>query len=215
MKIPNILSVISNHAFLFLIVIGTYLLFVFIGLLLHKKLPNVLTTFMNISDAQKTKQVEKMFSQYREPVKNGDWRAISKCAMIVFGLNTLGMIQNTVLSALLIPLILQMGFVGINQGVAFSETKGSSLTSLLAYYFVGGLEWISYPLANFAGILFTTSIISSLINHQELAIMTRITEVAAILMPVIVILFFQAILELLYVRKVLCVGGTAIPLKPY
>jgi hypothetical protein len=215
MHLENIASVIINHGHLFLIVITVYLLLVLIGLFFNNRFPKALTAFIKISDDQKTKQAGKMFGKYSELVKKGDFWTISKCILIVFGLNTVGLIQNSFLSALLFPLIVQMGFVGICQGAAIARTKGSSMISLLLYYFVGGLEWITYPIANFTGILFTTSIIGSLINKQDILLPARFNEVVSILFPSILLLFVQAILELLYINKVLRAGGTAIPLEPY
>ena len=200
MHLENVVSAIINHKHLFLAVITVYLLLVLIGLFFNKRFPKALIAFIKMSDDQKTKQAGKMFGKYSELVKKGDFRTVLKCILIVFGLNTL---------------IVQMGFVGICQGAAIAGTKGSSMISLLLYYFVGGLEWITYPIANFTGILFTTSIIGSLINRQDILLPARCNEVVSILFPSILLLFVQAILELLYINKVLRVGGTAIPLEPY
>jgi hypothetical protein len=63
--------------------------------------------------------------------------------------------------------------------------------------------------------LFTTSIIGSLIKGKDIVLSTRFNEAASILIPSILLLFLQAILELLYINKVVRAGGTAIPLQPY
>ena len=215
MSLKSIIEVLKSHSLLFSIVISLYLLFIIFGIIIGKRKPKFLVIFLKTRTEQGQKQIEKIFGKYRDSVRNGKVSTILKCSFIVFGLNTLGLIQNTILSALLIPLVLQLGFAAIMQGISFSETKGSSLFSLLSYYFVGGLEWITYPLANFAGILFTSSIITSIINKRNILLLDNFSNVISVLFPCVIILFFQGFLELLYIRKVLVNGGTANPLQPY
>jgi hypothetical protein len=215
MQIENVFSVLSRHGSLLFWIISVYLFFMLLGMLFHKRLPRFLATFIRVSDEQKKAQAEKMFGRFRQPVKDGNPYVTAKCMLIVFGLNTLGTVQNIVLSALLLPLVLQLGFVALQQGISVSKTKGSSLFSIVSYYFVGGLEWVTYPVANCTGILFIVTQISSLFNHKKLALLQGLGEVLSLLIPIVILLFIQAILEVLYVRKVLLRGGTGIPLQPY
>lgn len=211
----NFFKVIMKYPLVFSTVFGIYVFLIIVGILFQERFPKWLNSFIAITQKQKIEQTEKYFGKYREDVKNGNPLAIIKCALIVFSLNSLLVIQNIILSALIFPLVLQLGFVAISQGKAFSETKGSSFCSIFWYYLIGGLEWITYPLGISAGVFLTAGIVSAFLLRQPLSVIGLLTDVFSIFIFCISILFVQSFLELIYIRKVLKHGGTGIPLQPY
>lgn len=211
----NLFKVIMKYPLIFSIVFGIYAFLIIVGILFRKHFPKWLNSFISIAQKQKIEQTENKFGKYREDVKNGNILTIIKCSLIVFSLNSLLVIQNIILSALLLPLILQLGYVAIAQGKAFRETKGSTFLSVFWFYVIGGLEWITYPLAISAGVFLTTGMVSTYILHQPLSVIGLLNDVMSIFIFCISILFVQSFLELIYIRKVLKHGGTGIPLKPY
>lgn len=211
----NFVSVINDHSLLFMLTFGAYIVCVILGFMLRNFEP--LIKFIHAADEQKIKQTEKIFGKYRESVKNGNIITMIQCSGIVFGMNTLAAIQNIILSAFIVPLVLTLVFVGVCQGVAFSETKGSSLFSVVSYYFVGGLEWLTYPLSIFAGLIIPATIFSAIVKHTNIiaGLSIAMYQIFYVFVIIVVLLIIQAPLELLYVRKVLQKGGSGIPLKPY
>lgn len=194
---------------------GLYVFFILIGILFRKYFPEWLESFISISQKQKIEQTEKHFGKYRDDVKNGNPGAIIKCSLIVFSLNSLLVIQNIILSALIFPLILQLGLIAIVQGTAFRETKGSTFSSIFWFYLIGGLEWITYPLSISAGVFLSTGLVYSFLFHQPSSVTGLLIYVMAVFLLYLSILFVQSFLELIYIRKVLNHGGSAIPLQPY
>ncbi|MBN2602758.1 MAG: hypothetical protein JXA91_01335, partial [Candidatus Thermoplasmatota archaeon] len=130
----NLFKVIMKYPLIFSIVFGIYAFLIIVGILFRKHFPKWLNSFISIAQKQKIEQTENKFGKYREDVKNGNILTIIKCSLIVFSLNSLLVIQNIILSALLLPLILQLGYVAIAQGKAFRETKGSTFLSVFWFY---------------------------------------------------------------------------------
>ncbi len=215
MFVMNFFKVIMKYPLIFSIVFGLYVFLIIVGILFREHFPKWLNSFISTAQKQKIEQTEKHFGKYREDVKKGNPLTIIKCALIVFSLNSLLVIQNIILSALIFPLVLQLGFLAISQGKAFSETKGSSFYSIFWYYLIGGLEWITYPLGISAGVFLTAGMISMFLLHQPFSVMGLLIDVMSIFVFCISILFIQSFLELIYIRKVLKHGGTGIPLQPY
>lgn len=126
--------------------------------------------------------------------------------------------MNTVMSAFILPLVLTLVYAGFSQGAAFTEIKkGSTRWSVFLYCIVGGLEWVTYPLANFAGLIIVTGFVMPIFTGVLIggSLLNAIIDVGHVYCIIMAFLLIQAPLELLYVRKVLQSGGTGIPLEPY
>ena len=208
----------SNHPQLCVFTVGLYILSILTGLFFKNRLPVKCMEFIRNGDAKKTKQTENIFGKYHERVKSGNFLVMLKCTGIVFGFNTSGALMNTVMNIFVLPIVLTMLYSGVLQGISFTEIKkGSTRWSVLLYCIVGGLEWITYPLSNYAGLLITSAILSSIIYGITFgsSIVTAGIDVISVYAIIVVLLLIQAPLELLYVRKVLKSGGSGIPLKPY
>ena len=81
-----------------------------------------------------------------------------------------------------------------------------------------GLEWITYVLSAAAG----TSIGLAVLFPKRVERPTRwsafkhaLSQAGSLYVVIVVILAIQAVFEILYVRKVLLMGGTGVPLMPY
>ncbi len=92
------------------------------------------------------------------------------------------------------------------------------LITLCLFLLMGGLEWITYVLATAAGV----NIGLSVLMPQRQAAATRWlafkrawSEAGRLYVVIIGILAVQAVFEMLYVRKVLLMGGSGAPLMPY
>ncbi len=81
-----------------------------------------------------------------------------------------------------------------------------------------GLEWITYVLATAAGVNIGLSALMPKRQSAEtrwLAFKRAWSEAGRLYLVIIGILAVQAVFEMLYVRKVLLMGGSGVPLMPY
>ena len=218
MYMQPIFSPFTCHYKLFVVTVGLYIISILFGVFLKTRIPAKITAFNRTGDTKKLAQTEKVFGKYREGVKGGNAGVMLKCTGIVFSLNTLGGLMNTVMSVFILPLVLTLVYAGFSQGVAFTEIKqGSTRWSVFLYCIVGGLEWVTYPLANFAGLIIVTGFVMPIFTGVQVggSLLKAIFDVGHVYCIIIAFLLIQAPLELLYVRKVLQSGGTGIPLEPY
>ncbi len=170
-------------------------------------------------DTRSGQAVEKVFGRYREAVRQGELRAMAVCSGLVFVTNlTADFVEFTLLSILLAPAFLTLGLGGWMQGVSLSGLHASSGLSLVLFLFMVGLEYVTYVLATVAGINIG---LSTLMPKRQGAdtrwlAFKRAWAEAGRLYPLIAgVLMVQAVFEMLYVRKVLLMGGTGVPLMPY
>jgi len=203
---------------LFVVTVGIYIISILFGVFFKTRIPAKIAAFNRAGDTKKLAQTEKVFGKYREGVKAGNAGVMLKCTGIVFSFNTLGGLMNTVMSVFILPLVLTLVYAGFSQGAAFTEIKkGSTRWSVFLYCIVGGLEWVTYPLANFAGLIMVTGFVMPIFTGVLIggSLLNAIIDVGHVYCIIMAFFLIQAPLELLYVRKVLQSGGTGIPLEPY
>jgi hypothetical protein len=86
------------------------------------------------------------------------------------------------------------------------------------YLLVVTLEWLTYVIATTAGANVGLSLVmperQAVVSHWR-AFLLAWGEVLHMYGVIVPMLGVQAIMEVLYVRKVLLAGGSAIPLQPY
>ena len=141
------------------------------------------------------------------------------CSGLVFLINLLGdFIQFTVLSILIVPACFTLGLGGWMQGIGLAGVHASSGLSLGLFLLMGGLEWITYVLATVAGVNIGLSLLMPKRQAAEtrwLAFKRAWGDAGRIYLLIAGILAVQAVFEMLYVRKVLLMGGSGVPLMPY
>ncbi|MFA5858705.1 MAG: hypothetical protein WC955_06530 [Elusimicrobiota bacterium] len=218
MNIQDIVIPFTNHPKLFVFTIGLYILCVLVGMLLKKQLPKKFVEFIHNADTGKAGQTEKIFGKYREGVKEGKPVVMLKCAGIVFVMNMFGNLMNTFFCIFVLPIVLTLIYTGVVQGIAFTEIKkGTTRWSGILYIIIGGLEWLTYPLAYYAGLLIPAAVFFGIFDITLMIgnLVAAGVDMLKVYLIITVVLFIQAPLELLYVRKVLQSGGSGIPLEPY
>ncbi|UCF00038.1 MAG: hypothetical protein JSV82_02950, partial [Planctomycetota bacterium] len=83
---------------------------------------------------------------------------------------------------------------------------------------VGFLEWVTYVIGSVAGVNIG---LSTLVPRRQgvtsrwKAFKLAWRDAGRLYIIILMVLAFQAVFEILYVRKVLLMGGSAIPLMPY
>ena len=195
-----------------------YVASVLTGVATGRLLPPELHSFLARSDLDQAAQVENIFGRFREPVRAGQPGAIIACSALVLALNLFGSLLTTLGGMLVVPIALNLGVGGWWQGVSLSELHPSSFLSGLLFLLMGGLEWITYPLATAAGL----NVVLSVLFPQRQAVASRWLafrrawgDTGRIYVVIAGILAVQAVCEVLYVRKGLLMGGTGVPLLPY
>ncbi len=170
-------------------------------------------------DTRSGQAVEEVFGRYRETVREGHWSAIAVCSGLVFCLNLVGdFVQFTLLNILILPAFFSLGLGGWLQGVSLSGLHASSGLSLGLFLLMGGLEWTTYVLATVAGVNIGLSALMPKRQGAEtrwLAFRRAWADAGRLYVLIAGILMVQALLEMLYVRKVLLMGGAGVPLMPY
>lgn len=163
-------------------------------------------------------QIEKIFGPYRESVRDGQVAAIIVCAAMILGCNLLGCILRTVSSILVLPALALIP-AGMAIGRAVADLHGSSWFSLFAFVVMVGLEWCGYILSTAAGTNLGLALVfpkfkTGGVTRRE-AFRRAVRQSWRLYFLLGLILGIQAITEIFYVRKVLLMGGTGIPLMPY
>ena len=182
-------------------------------------MPERLRTAIGEQETRSAQGVERVFGRFREPVRQGHWGTIATCSGLIFLLNLSGdFLQFTLLSILILPALFTLGVGGWLQGSSLAGIHASSGLSLALFLLMGGLEWITYGLATVAGI----NIGLSVLRPQRQAAVTcwlafkrAWGDAGRLYIVIISILAVQAVFEMLYVRKVLLMGGSGVPLMPY
>jgi hypothetical protein len=164
--------------------------------------------------------MERIFGRFREPVREGHLGTIALCSLIVFAVNTLGNIINfTLLGIFIVPAAVTLLFFGgLMQGISLCGIQGSSFTSLFLFLLIVCLESITYVIATVAGVNVGLSVLMpkrQKVKSRWKAFKLAWREAGRLYIVIIIILAFQAVFEILYVRKILLTGGSGIPLEPY
>ena len=178
----------------------------------------ILKSWIERQDEAKSEQIEKIFGGFRKPVCDGNLPAIATCAGIVFALNLLGSLIQTVSSILLIPIFFHLVVGGWIQGISLASLHGSSFMSVFLFLLMAGLEWLTYVVSAAAGANIGLAVLfpqRSAASSRPQALKTALGEAGRLYIVIIVVLAVQAVFEILYVRKVLLMGGTGVPLMPY
>jgi hypothetical protein len=176
-------------------------------------------SFVEESDQRSAAEIEKIFGRFRQPVRDGHFGAIALCSLIVFAINTLGNAMNFTLPGILIvPIAFTLLLSGWMQGISLGGIQASSFLSLFLFLSMGCLEWITYVVASVAGANIGLSVLAPKrqgITSRWKAFGLAWRDAGRLYIIIAIILAFQAVFEMLYVRKVLLMGGSAVPLAPY
>jgi len=217
--LSNICNTIARLKWLFVIITVLYILSITVGLITRFAGDGVFVSFVEKMDEGGNEQVEKIFGRFRQSVRDGDLKTIALCSLIVFAINTLGSIINGTLPGILIfPIGLTLLFGGWAQGISLGGIQASSFISLFLFLLMGCLEWSTYVISSVTGINIGLSVLIP--KRQGVASRWKAFKLAwrdagRLYVVIVTILAFQAVFEVLYVRKVLLMGGSAIPPMPY
>jgi hypothetical protein len=169
-------------------------------------------------DEKKLALIEGVFGRFREPVREGRPQIIALCAALILSWNLLGGFVGLTLTSIFIVPVVFVLVGGWNEGVAISQLHASSPISLLLFLLMAGLEWVTYPLATAAGLnigLFFLWPHRQGAGSRGSAVKLAWRDAARLYLLIAMILAVQSVAEILYVRKVLLLGGSGIPLEPY
>jgi hypothetical protein len=204
-----------------LIAIGIlYVLSVVAGMATSRFVPEALLSYLENLEAHSAEQVDKLFGRFVQPLREGHLRTIAICSGIVFVINLLGDFANfTLPGILLVPIILTLVFGGWVQGTDLIGIRASSSLSLFLFLLMGSLEWGTYVIATTAGANIGLSFMfpkRQAASSRWSAFKSAWADAGRLYVIIAVILAIQAVFEVLYVRKVLLMGGSGkAPLMPY
>jgi hypothetical protein len=187
--------------------------------IVHRLNPKTSPARIKVANENKKQPLETIFSRFREPVRNGHFGIISLCSLIVFSINTIGdFIMHTLPCIFLLPLATKLLRFAWMQGTWMTSIQASSFVSLLLYSVVIFLETLSYIIASVAGVNIGLSVLVPKIhgvNSRLMAFKFSCVDMWRLYIVIMIILAIQAVWEMLYIRKILLMGGSAIPLMPY
>lgn len=206
---------------LMLIVALLYIASITTGLVTRSIGGEAFISFAEKSDSQSALQIERIFGRFRESVREGHLGTIALCSLIVFVVNTLGNITNLTLPGVFIvpAAVTLLFFGGFMQGINLGGIHGSSFTSLFVFLLIVCLESITYVIATVAGVNVGLSVLipkRQKVKSRRKAFKLAWGDAGRLYVVILIILLaFQAVFEILYVRKILLTGGSGIPLEPY
>ncbi len=217
---PSRLASTFKHLRALIIVIGAlYFACIGGGVATSGLMPEKVRAAFAAQEARSSQSVERIFGRFREPVREGHWGIIAACSGLVFLINfSADFIQFTLLSILIVPPIFTLGIGGWLQGISLAGIHASSALSFGLFLLMGGLEWSTYVLATTAGVNIGLSVLMpkrQAAQTRGLAFKRAWGEAGRLYLVIIGILAIQAIFEMLYIRKVLLMGGSGVPLMPY
>jgi len=217
--LPRVWDTVSRVKTLIVVVGLLYIACIGGGVATGRLMPAAWQDSLARLEKQQSAQIENVFGRFREPVREGQWDTILACSGLVFLLNLFGdLTQFTVLSILIVPAFFTLGLGGWLQGISLAGVHASSGLSMGLFLLMGGLEWITYVLATVAGVNIGLSVLMPQRQAAEtrgLAFKRAWGEAGRLYLVIIGILAVQAVFEMLYVRKVLLMGGSGVPLMPY
>lgn len=217
--LTNTLETVIKLKRLTLILLLMYVVSIVAGIVTHYAGGASIASFVEKQSQGSLEAIENIFGRFREPVRNGHLGAIVLCSLIVFTLNTLGNISGFTLPGIfIVPVVVTLFLGGWIQGISLGGIRASSFTSLFLYLSMGCLEWITYVIATVAGVNIGLSVLIP--KRQDTTSRWKAFKLAwrdagQLYIIILIILAFQAVFEILYVRKVLQMGGTGVPLAPY
>lgn len=188
------------------------------GVLVGQFSPAPLQSLLAQQDQRQLDSIEGLFGRFRAPVREGRLATILGCSGLVFLLNLFGSCLSSLSSVFLVTIPFTLVLGGCGQGASLAQLHASSSLSLFLFLLMGGLEWITYPLATVAGANVGLSVLWP--NRQNvvsrwLAFKLSCRDAGRLYLLIALILAVQAVFEMLYVRKVLLMGGTGVPLMPW
>ena len=216
----NVKKTLIRLKWLMLIVALLYIASIATGLITCYAGGELFTSFVEKSDSQSAPQIERIFGRFRESIREGHWGTIALCSLIVFAINTLGNIINLTLPGIFIVPVAAtlLLFGGLMQGISLGGIQGSSFTSLFLFLLIVCLESITYVIATVAGVNVGLSVLmpkKQKVKSRWKAFKLAWGDAGRLYVVILIILAFQAVFEILYVRKILLMGGSGIPLAPY
>ena len=213
----NILANLKNQSKLITLITVCFVLSLLIGMATAKWGPEPITSWLTAADTNANEQIEKIFGRFRESVREGELGTMATCMLIVFGINTFGSMTNTISTIFIFPLAFQV-FGWWIIGLSLPGLQGSSFLSVFLFLLMAGLEWSTYVLSASAG----TSIGLAVLSPKRVECSSRwsafkhaLAQAGSLYVVIVFILAIQAIFEILYVRKVLLMGGSGVPLAPW
>jgi len=215
----NTLETLIKLKRLTLILLLMYIVSIAGGIGTHYAGSTGIASFVEKQSQDSLEAIESIFGRFREPVRNGHLGAIISCSLIVFAINILGNFSSFTLPGIfIVPVAVTLLFGGWIQGISLGGIQASSFTSLFLYLSMGSLEWITYVIATVAGVNIGLSVLMP--KRQNTTSRWKAFKLAwrdagRLYIIIFIILAFQAVFEILYVRKVLQTGGTGVPLVPY
>lgn len=217
--LANTLETVIKLKRLTLILLLMYVVSIVAGIVTRHAGGESIASFVEKLSQGSLEGIENIFGRFREPVRNGHLGAIVLCSLIVFTLNTLCNISSFTLPGIfIVPVVVTLFLGGWIQGVSLAGIRASSFTSLFLYLSMVCLEWITYVIATVAGFNIGLSVLIP--KRQDTTSRWKAFKLAwrdagRLYIIIFIILAFQAVFEILYIRKVLQMGGTGVPLVPY
>jgi len=196
-----------------------YVLSVAAGLATSHFGPKAFLSYVERTETHRAEQVEKIVGGLREPLREGQLGTIAICSGLVFTINLLGdFVEGTLCSILIVPIAFTLVLGSWMQGVGLAGIHGSSFLSVFLFLLMLFLECITYVIATAAG----ANIGLSIIFPKRQAVSSRWQgfkrawgDAGRLYLIIVLILALQAVFEVLYVRKVLLMGVSDVPLMPY
>jgi hypothetical protein len=213
----NTAKTLTRLKWLTLIIAMLYIASIATGLVTRSVGGEFFTSFVEESDSQSAPQIERIFGRFREPVREGHLGTIALCSLIVFAINTLGSILRFIGNIFIVPVV-NLFFCGWMIGISLGGIEASSFISLLLFLTMCGLEWCSYVISSVAGVNIGLSVLMPKrqgVASRWKAFKLSWRDAGRLYIIILTILAVQAVFEILYVRKVLLMGGSGVPLQPY
>ena len=213
----NTLGSIKKQSKVIALLAVGFVLSLLVGMATAKWGPESITSWLTADDTVGNQQVENIFGRFRESVRDGKLGTMATCMLIVFGVNTLGSIMRSISTVFILPLAF-LFVTGWMIGASLLSLQGSSYLSVFLFLLMASLEWVTYVLSAAVG----TSIGLAVLFPKRVERSTRwsafkhaLSQAGSLYVAILVILAAQAVFEILYVRKVLLMGGTGVPLAPW
>ncbi|MBI5095190.1 MAG: hypothetical protein HZB26_22495 [Candidatus Hydrogenedentes bacterium] len=170
-----------------------------------------------MGSSSRNEHIEMVFGRFRDGVREGQLGALASAALVLFAINLFALIAWTVACAFIVPLA-SLFFGAWAVGIDLPGLHGSSFLSVFLLLIVVGVEWVTIVLSAAAG----TSIGLATICPARVGCSSRwpafkraSTQAMNLYVVILAILAIQTVVEILYVRQVLLMGGTGVPLAPY